>query len=118
FGITNDPYPLSRPLRSPYPAVIVDEYIQSNSYVPSGTLATGIPAVKFPDLTTGIVDIPNTISTNSLQKGDFRRGYIESFNFTVQRELAGGFVLQTGYVGTRSIRQALTYFEANAGLIP
>lgn len=118
FGITNDPYPLSRPLRSPYPAVIVDEYIQSNSYVAAGSLTTGIPAVKFPDLSTGVVDIPNTISTNSLLAGDFRRGYIESFNLTIQRELGAGFVLQTGYVGTRSIRQALTYFEANAGLIP
>lgn len=29
FGITDDPYPLSRPLRSPYPAVIIDEYIQT-----------------------------------------------------------------------------------------
>jgi hypothetical protein len=118
FGITNDPYPLSRPIRSPYPAVIVDEYIQPNSFVPAGSLETGIPSVKFPDITSGVVDIPNTISTNSLLAGDFRRGYIESFNFTLQRELGGGFVLQTGYVGTRSIRQALTYFEANAGLVP
>ena len=54
FGITNDPYPLSRPIRSPYPAVIVDEYIQPlNSFVPAGSLATGIPAVKFPDLSSG-----------------------------------------------------------------
>lgn len=118
FGITNDPYPLSRPLRSPYPAVIVDEYIQSNSFFPVGSLATGIPAVKFPDLTSGILNIPNTISTNSLQPGRFRRGYIESFNATFQRELSGGFVLQTGYVGTRSIRQAVTYFNLNAGLVP
>ena len=118
FGITNDPYPLSRPLRSPYPAVIVDEYVQPNSYAPAGSLATGIPSFKFPDLSSGVVSIPNTVSTNSLQAGDFRRGYIESFNFTIQRELGGGFVLQTGYVGTRSIRQALTYFNANAGIIP
>ena len=27
-------------------------------------------------------------------------------------------MLQTGYVGTRSIRQAVTYFEGNAGLVP
>jgi hypothetical protein len=118
FGITNDPYPLSRPLRSPFPAVIQSEFIQPNSYVPIGSLTTGIPAAVFPDLSTGILDIPNTIATNSLQAGDFRRGYIESFNLTIQRELGAGFVLQTGYVGTRSIRQALTYFEANAGLVP
>src|SRR5207253_10909525 len=97
---------------------IADEYPQPNSFTPAGSLATGIPAVKFPDLSTGILDIPNNISTNSLQAGKFRRGYIESFNFTVQRDLGAGFVLQTGYVGTRSIRQAVTYFEANAGLVP
>jgi len=118
YGITNDPYPLSRPLRSPFPAVIVDEYVQANGFVAAGSLATGIPAVRFPDLTSGIVDIPNTISTNSLQAGKFRRGYIQSFNFTLQRELMGGFVLQTGYVGTRSIRAGVTYFNANAGLVP
>ncbi|PYT24252.1 MAG: hypothetical protein DMG57_29310, partial [Acidobacteria bacterium] len=118
FGITNDPYPVSRPLRSPYPAVIVDEYQQLNSFVPAGSLEAGIPSVTFPDLSTGVLDIAKTISTNSLQPGKFRRGYIESFNFTVQRDLGAGLVLQTGYVGTRSIRQAVTYFEANAGLIP
>lgn len=117
YGITNDPYPLSRPLRSPYPAVIVDEYIQANGFVQAGSLATGIPAVKFPDLSTGVLDIPNTISTNSLQAGDFRRGYIESFNVTVQRELPGKFVLQTGYVGTRSIRAGVTYYNGNAATV-
>jgi len=117
FGITNDPYPVSRPIRSPYPAVIVDEYQPANAFVAAGSLATGIPSVKFPDISSGIVDIPNTVATNSLQAGKFRRGYIESFNLTIQRDLGAGFVLQTGYVGTRSIRQGLTYFEANAGLV-
>jgi len=118
YGITNDPYPLSRPLRSPFPAVIVDEYIQANGFVPSGSLTTGIGSVRFPDLSSGVLDIPNTITTNSLLPGDFRRGYIQSYNFTVQRELPGGFVLQTGYVGTRSIRAGVSYFNYNAGLVP
>jgi hypothetical protein len=116
YGITNDPYPLSRPLRSPFPAVLVDEYI-ATGFGFAGSLATGIPAARFPDLSSGIIDIPNTFTTNSLQAGDFRRGYIQSFNFTVQRELGAGFVLQTGYVGTRSIRQGVTYFNGNAGLV-
>jgi hypothetical protein len=118
FGITNDPYPMSRPMRSPYPVTLVNEFQPLNSFVWGGTLATGIPAAVFPDISTGVVDIPNTFTTNTLQPGTFRRGYIESFNLTVQRELGAGFVLQTGYVGTRSIRQALSYFQGNAGLIP
>jgi hypothetical protein len=121
YGITNDPYPMSRPLRSPFPAVIIDEYIQPNTFVPAysgASLATGIPAVTFPDISSGVVDIPNTISTVSLEAGKYRRGYIQSFNLTVQRDIGAGFVLQTGYVGTRSIRQGVSTFNANAGLVP
>ena len=124
YGITNDPYPVSRPIRSPYPAVIIDEYIQTNAFVgsnPTGvpiSLSSGIPAAALPNLSTGVLNIPNTISTNSLQAGRLRRGYIQSYNFTLQRELGWGFVLQSSFVGTRSIRQAVTYFEANAGLVP
>jgi hypothetical protein len=116
YGITNDPYPLSRPLRSPFPAVLTDEYIASG-FASAGSLATGIPAATFPDLSTGIIDIPRTFSTNSLQAGDFKRGYIQSFNFTLQQEILGGFLLQTGYAGTRSIRSAVTYFNGNAGIV-
>jgi len=118
YGITNDPYPLSRPMRSPFPAVIVNEYIQVNGFVPSGSLATGIPAPELPNVSSGVIDIPNTIVTRSLQAGDFRRGYVQSYNFTIQRELGGGFVLQTSYVGTRSIRAGVTSFNGNAGLVP
>ena len=118
YGITNDPYPLSRPIRSPYPAVIVADYQSANSFVAAGSLATGIPAFAFPDLSSGTIDIPNPVATNSLQPGKFRRGYIESYNFMIQRDLGKGFVLQTGYVGTHSVRQAVTYYEINPGLIP
>ena len=117
YGITNDPYPVSRPLRSPYPAVIVDEYIGAG-FASGGDLRTGIPSVKFPDISSGTIDIPNSVSTNSLQAGKFRRGYIQSYNGTLQRELWGGFVIQSGYVATRSIRQAVTYFNLNAGIVP
>ncbi len=124
FGITNDPYPMSRPMRAPFPAVIIDEYIQPSSFlspVAGGrelNLTTGIPSVRFPDVSTGVLDIPNTIFTTSLQAGRFRRGYIESFNFTVERDLGAGLVLRTGYVGTRSIRQGMPGFDYNAGLVP
>ena len=45
YGITNDPYPVSRPLRSPYPAVIVDEYIGAG-FAFGGDLRTGIPSPR------------------------------------------------------------------------
>ena len=32
--------------------------------------------------------------------------------------MGAGFVLQTGYVGTHSVRQDVNYYEINPGLIP
>jgi hypothetical protein len=48
--------------------------------------------------------LPTSISTTTFPK-DYNRGYIESFNFTVQRDIGAGFNLQAAYVGTRAIRQ-------------
>jgi hypothetical protein len=73
--------------------------------------------VTFPDLSSGVVSIPDTIATNTLLKGEFKRGYIESFNFFVQRQLPGNLNFQVGYAGTRSVHQALTYFELNPGVV-
>jgi hypothetical protein len=43
------------------------------------------------------------VSTKALDN-PFRRGYVETYNFTIQRDLKGGLVGQAGYVGTRAIR--------------
>ena len=47
---------------------------------------------------------------------DFKRGYIQSWNFTVQRELPWKFTGQIGYVGTHSTRQ-LGLRDINAGQV-
>jgi hypothetical protein len=45
------------------------------------------------------------------------RGYIQSWNLMLQKELGHGFVGQLGYVATRSTRQ-LGYIDINASQIP
>src|SRR5205814_6895755 len=45
------------------------------------------------------------------------RGYIESWNVTLQKELGWGFTAQAGYVATRSTRQ-LGFIDINASQIP
>ena len=115
YGISIDPYPIGRPLRDNYP-VVVSQQITPASYNNAGTLEAGIPPITFPDESAGVVNIPGTVATRALQAGQFPRGYIQSFNFTLQRQLPGGFAAQAGYVGTRSIRQMI-YYELNAGQI-
>ena len=105
-------------MRSPYPAVIVDEYQPLNSFVAAGSLATGIPGCQVPRSLHGHHRHSEHDLDQLAAARQFRRGYIESYNFTIQRELGAGFVLQTGYVGTRSDPPGVTYYEINAGLIP
>jgi hypothetical protein len=47
----------------------------------------------------------------------FDRGYVQSWNFSLQKELGHGFVAQAAYVATRQIRH-LGYLDLNAGQIP
>ena len=44
------------------------------------------------------------MAANSLES-EYQRGYIQSWNLTLQKKLAWGFVGQAGYVATRQINQ-------------
>jgi len=66
------------------------------------TLSTGIPNPPIIDLTSGVVTPPNTVVLGVVNP-DAKRGYIQSYNFTVERDLFG-FVTSAGYVGSRGTR--------------
>jgi hypothetical protein len=102
YGISVDPNSF-RAMRDAYPAIIALSVTGATSFQAAGTLTTGIPAVARPDITKGTLVLPGNIATTTFKK-DFNRGYIESFNFTAQREFAARFNLQAAYVGTRAIR--------------
>jgi hypothetical protein len=112
FGITTDPDTL-RGLLQAYPAAVATNINGANGYVPatslnagllSPTTQVGIPALAVPDITAGSLPLPATLSTVTIPK-TFRRGYIESYNLSIQRELPFKLVTNVAYVGTHSIRQ-------------
>jgi hypothetical protein len=113
YGITNDPYSLARPLRANYPILLAAGFVGPNSFQPEGLLKDGIPLLKSPDLGNGVIDMPLSAAVNTLPQ-EFRRGYIQSWNFTLQKQLPKAFTVQAGYIGTRQIRQ-LGYLNINAG---
>ncbi|HYK92280.1 MAG TPA: TonB-dependent receptor [Acidobacteriota bacterium] len=115
YGLTNDPYEAMEPLRANYPILIQVRRESPNSLTPITTLSKGIPAIKVPDYGNGILDIPSDYVFQGLPK-NLNRGYIQSWNLTLQRELPGGFTAQAGYVATRSIR-TLGLVDINAGQI-
>jgi hypothetical protein len=86
-----------------YPQVISQQYSGANSYAAAGTLATGIPPLVGPDLSSGQVVLPPNYGSWSYPT-PYHRGYAESYNFTIQRDFGRGYNLEAGYVGTSDIR--------------
>jgi hypothetical protein len=69
--------------------------------------------VQAPAEGNGILPIPSDYAWQGYPK-DLDRGYIQSWNFTIQRELPWHFTGQVGYVATRTTRQ-LGLLDINAG---
>ncbi len=105
YGISYEPYPLAASFLFPYPVMVSQDFIGATTFQPFGSIERGIPAIANPDLSTGSVALPLTATTQTLRPGTFGRGYIQSFNFTIERELGWGFIGSAGYVGTRTIHQ-------------
>ncbi len=101
YGLNYDPMPFSRPLRGFYPLTVTGSFVAPNAFVPVSALAQGIPAIVGPDLKLGSTQLPTTVDMRS-PWGAIKRGYIQSWNFTIERELAKGMVGSVAYVGTKS----------------
>jgi len=106
---------MSRVFRDPYPLTIPQSFTGANSYSPYASIDAGIPPVTVPDLSTGIAPVPvSTVISRSPFPGLLHRGYIQSYNFTLERQLPANFVVSAGYVGTATTHQFVDH-ELNAG---
>lgn len=77
------------------------------SYQVTGSVS-GAPTVFFNDpfasaMTPGVQ--LNAVPSND---PDYRDAYIQQWNLAIQKKVAGGFVLDTGYVGSKSTRLSVT----------
>ena len=107
FGVSTDPFSLARLFRTNYPAIVAMDIVPANTFGFVGRTEDGIPPVPIPSLGNGIIDIPGNVAATAMQE-EFNRGYTQSYNVTVQRELPWGFSAQAGYVGSRTVRPLLT----------
>lgn len=112
--------------RNNYPATTNSDVNGATSFAPAASLTgetlvpypglpVGIPFVPIPDISTGVIAVPNGVNPGNTIPFKFNRGFTNSFNLTLQREV-GKFVAEAGYVGTRGIR-LLTNENINASTI-
>ena len=109
YGITYDPVPFSRPLRGLYPSTLTGDFQRNNSFGWYNNIAEGIPAIDIPDISSGTLQLPLNVNMGprSPWGGQLSRGYIQSWNLTLERKLPWGMLGSAGYVATRTINQML-----------
>ncbi len=119
YGLNYDPYPLAfvRNLLTNYPnnLLLTVNPLNNNNFLTATTLKAGIPAVVAPDISSGRVTVPAAYAARALAD-PFERGYIQSWNLSLQKEFWGGFIAQAGYVGTRQLKISQT-LDLNAGQV-
>ena len=120
YGISVDPNNW-RYFRNAYPAAVVSTNLNptanTKDYTAAASLTgtngtalgsgsysvpTGLVLIPPPNISTGVIPLPTGAATTTIPS-PFDRGYINSYNLTVEQEFKG-FVFQTGYVGAYDIR--------------
>jgi len=124
-GFTADPDSL-RYLRDSFPWDLDPNYTGTGT----GTIAVdpgnanaampltyGIPVPVAPNYSSGFASLPVSGSTTTVPK-NFRRGYLESWNLFLQRDLGHNYVANIGYVGNHFVRQQAGVSPYNAAPLP
>jgi hypothetical protein len=115
YGISIDPLPLARPLRGFYPLTVSSTFTSANSYTPLNSLSAGIPAIATPDFTQPNLTVPGTAQERYIDGNSIKRGYVESWNLVLQRELPWNLFSTIAYVGTQTIHSFVD-IDINAGV--
>jgi hypothetical protein len=128
YGMSADSYSW-HVLRNAYPSVLLDTNvpkIQTN-FVPAASLTglngsglgggsysvpSGILLAPLPNLTSGTIPLPTSISTTTIPN-PFNRGFINSYNLSLEQEIRKDMSFTVGYVGTYDVRPVIN-LNANA----
>ncbi|AMY11874.1 Outer membrane receptor for ferrienterochelin and colicins [Luteitalea pratensis] len=114
YGLTYNPQPFARPLRGFFPLTIAANFVSADSFMPYGHLEDGIPPVDGPDLSSGRVPLPPTVTMRSPDPDNVDRGHIQSWNVAYERQLPFDVSVSTAYVGTKTT-DGYAYVNINAG---
>ena len=111
YSLAPDPVSMGRGQMQAFPGEVQLDLIGANPFTAAANpgkasgLFNGIDLIPDPVATNGVYKIPaatgNLSSLNSNK--DYVRGYFQTYNFTIQKELVGGLVAQAGYVGMHSV---------------
>lgn len=117
YSLSFDPetYAYNRNMTLNYPENLSLTLTGANSWTPATTFSQGIPALVVPDISKGYIPLPSGYAIDTLPEHP-KRDYAQSWNLTLEKQLALGFVARAGYVGTRGV-DIPGQFNVNAGQV-
>ena len=86
-----------------YPDELGAIFTGTNSFTTAGNISGGVPVIANPVLTNGQIMVPKGIGNIFTDPPVYKRGYAESFNITLEKEFKGGWLVQSGWVGTHVV---------------
>jgi hypothetical protein len=128
YGMSADSYSW-HVLRNAYPSVLLDTNVPKvqTNFVPAASLTglngsglgggsysvpSGILLAPLPNLTSGTIPLPTSVSTTTIPN-PFNRGFINSYNLSLEQEMRKDMSFTLGYVGTYDVRPVIN-LNANA----
>jgi Carboxypeptidase regulatory-like domain/TonB dependent receptor-like, beta-barrel len=120
FGLSADPYDPYHVMLNAYPSLLLDTNLPPNTadFVPAASLTglngtglgsgsysvpTGIALIAQPNLSSGQIPLPTSAGTTTVPN-PYHRGYINSYNLTLEQELGRNAAFNIGYIGAYDIR--------------
>ncbi|MDP3000704.1 MAG: TonB-dependent receptor, partial [Bryobacterales bacterium] len=89
--------------RENFPYLFPQYIVPPNSLSYGVTFRQGLPAVSAPDTSSGTVPVPGNVAVTSVDNGNYVRGYIQTWNFTLEQRFKG-WLASAGYVASRAIK--------------
>jgi hypothetical protein len=111
YGIATDPTNVLgyNNRRYNYPYIDGLTILPPNSYSYATTFRQGIPVPTPPNVSTGIIpNVPATAGVNTYDNSDWARGYVQTWNFTVEARLKQHWTATIAYAGLQAIDPTLS----------
>ncbi len=115
YALSPEQLQMARDGISNYPVTLGYSGTGPNSYTGVGALSAGIPVPAAPDISKGVLTLPPGVGFTTVPQ-KFVRGYTQSWNLSLQKEIARGWTAQAAYVGTNTIHQH-TRYNVNYGQV-